>query len=238
MPPAEPPLVEARGLARRYGAVRALRGLDLTLQRGEVLLVLGPNGAGKSTLLRTLAGLLRPEAGTIAVLGRALSRDDPDARRAIGLLSHQSMLYDELTLTENLVLTGKLYGVADPGARARAALAEQGLLERADSRPRHLSRGMLQRAAIARALLHDPALLLLDEPFTGLDAVAADRLRVLLRTHATPDRGLVIVTHHAAEAWDLVTRIGVLVGGRWVLEVPKPADIGAFQAQYQELVRG
>jgi heme ABC exporter ATP-binding subunit CcmA len=238
MPPAEAPLVEARGLTRRYGAVRALRGLDLSLSRGEVLLVLGPNGAGKSTLLRTLAGLLRPESGSVAVLGRALTRDDPDARRAIGLLSHQSLLYDELTLTENLVLAGRLYGLADPLARARLALEAQGLLERADSRPRHLSRGMLQRAAIARALLHDPALLLLDEPFTGLDAVAADRLRALLRTHATAERGLVIVTHHAAEAWDLATRIGVLVGGQWALELPRPDDIGAFQAQYQELVRG
>lgn len=238
MRPAEAPLVEARGLTRRYGAVRALRGVDLTLNRGEVLLVLGPNGAGKSTLLRTLAGLLRPEAGSIAVLGRALTRDDPDARRPIGLLSHQSLLYDELTLQENLVLTGRLYGVRDPAGRARQALAEQGLEERADSRPRHLSRGMLQRAAIARALLHDPALLLLDEPFTGLDAVAADRLRTLLRTHATPERALVVVTHHAAEAWDLATRVGVLVNGQWALEGERPDDIVAFQARYQELVRG
>lgn len=238
MPPAEPPLVEARGLARRYGAVRALRGLDLTLARGEVLLVLGPNGAGKSTLLRSLAGLLRPEAGTVSILGRPLTRDDPDARRPIGLLSHQSLLYDELTLTENLVLAGKLYGVPNTEARARAALEEQGLLDRAEARPRQLSRGMLQRAAIARALLHDPALLLLDEPFTGLDFIAADRLRALLATHATAERGVVIVTHHAAEAWDLVTRIGVLAGGRWLLEVPKPDDINAFQARYLELVRG
>ncbi|HSB54251.1 MAG TPA: ATP-binding cassette domain-containing protein, partial [Gemmatimonadales bacterium] len=94
----EPPLVEARGLARRYGAVRALNGVDLTLRAGEVLLILGPNGAGKSTLLRSLAGLLRPTAGTVRIAGRTLTRDDPEARRPIGLLSHQSLLYDELTL--------------------------------------------------------------------------------------------------------------------------------------------
>jgi len=238
MPSAEAPLAEARGLERRYGAVRALRGVDLTLGRGEVLLVLGPNGAGKSTLLRSLAGLLRVDAGSVRVAGRVLTRDDPDARRPIGLLSHQSMLYDELTLRENLILAARLYDLPAPGERADRALAEQGLFDRKDDRPRQLSRGLLQRAAIARALLHDPALLLLDEPFTGLDAVAADRLRELLVRLATPERGVVIVTHHASEAWDLATRVGVLVAGGWVLEGPRPEDVAAFQRRYQEVVRG
>jgi len=238
MPSADPPLVEARGLARRYGAVRALAGVDLTLRRGEVLLVLGPNGAGKSTLLRSLAGLLRPTAGTVAIDGRLLTREDPDARRPIGLLSHQSLLYDELTLMENLVLAGTLYDLPDPPALARAALAAQGLAQRADDRPRSLSRGMQQRAAIARALLHDPALLLLDEPFTGLDAVAGDRLRELLREHCTEGRGMVIVTHHAGEAWELATRVGVLLQGRWAFESPRPSDMAEFHRTYQELARG
>lgn len=238
MPSADAPLVEARGLERRYGAVRALRGVDLRLSLGEVLLVLGPNGAGKSTLLRSLAGLLRAEAGTVRLAGRLLTRDDPDARRPIGLLSHQSMLYDELTLHENLVLAARLYDLPAPGERADHALAEQGLLERKHDRPRQLSRGMQQRAAIARALLHDPMLLLLDEPFTGLDAVAADRLRGLLTSLATPARGVVIVTHHASEAWEFATRVGVLAQGRWALEGPRPPDLTAFQQRYQEVVRG
>jgi heme ABC exporter ATP-binding subunit CcmA len=238
MPSADPPLVEARGLARRYGAVRALAGVDLTLRRGEVLLVLGPNGAGKSTLLRSLAGLLRPTSGSVAIDGRVLTRDDPDARRPIGLLSHQSLLYDELTLLENLILAGTLYDLPDLRARALAALAAQGLEHRADDRPRSLSRGMQQRAAIARALLHDPALLLLDEPFTGLDAVAGDRLRELLRVHCTEGRAMVIVTHHAAEAWELATRVGVLLQGRWAFESSRPADMAEFHRVYQELARG
>jgi heme exporter protein A len=232
------PLVEARGLTRNYGAVRALRGVDLTLHAGDVLLVLGPNGAGKSTLLRTLAGLLRPQAGAVHVAGRELHRDDPDARRAVGLLSHQSLLYDELTLVENLAFTARLYDLAEPGQRALRALEAQGLLDRKDSRPRHLSRGMLQRAAIARALLHDPKLLLLDEPFTGLDAVAGDRLRRLLAEHHSPDRAMVIVTHQAGEAWEIATRVGVLVGGRWALESARPAELASFHLTYQELVRG
>ncbi len=238
MAPADAPLVEARGLTRNYGAVRALRGVDLTLQAGEVLLVLGPNGAGKSTLLRSLAGLLRPQAGTVRIGGRPLTGDDPDARRPIGLLSHQSLLYDELTLVENLIFTARLYDVPDPRARAEAALAGQGLSDRKNDRPRNLSRGMQQRAAIARALLHDPAVLLLDEPFTGLDAVAGDRLRTLLREHCTPDRAMVIVTHHASEAWELATRVGILVGGRWALDAPRPADLSTFDRAYQELARG
>jgi len=234
----EPPLVEARGLTRNYGAVRALRGVDLTLNAGEVLLVLGPNGAGKSTLLRSLAGLLRPQAGVVTVAGRVLSRDDPSARRPIGLLSHESLLYDELTLLENLVFVARLYDLPDARVRAESALAAQGLLDRKAERPRSLSRGMLQRAAIARALLHDPRLLLLDEPFTGLDAVAADRLRSLLAALRTPDRAMVIVTHQASEAWDLATRVGVLVAGRWALEAPRPDDRAGFHLAYQELARG
>lgn len=238
MPPADAPLVEARGLARRYGPVHALRGVDLDLHPGDVLLLLGPNGAGKSTLLRSLAGLLRPQAGSVVVVGRRLSGDDPDARRPIGLLSHQSLLYDELTLLENLVLAGRLYDLPDPRARAETVLARQALLERKDDRPRQLSRGMQQRAAIARALMHDPTLLLLDEPFTGLDAVAGDRLRALLGELRTAERAMVIVTHHASEAWDLATRVGVLVGGRWGFLGARPADLAAFHLTYQEVARG
>jgi len=232
------PLVEARGLARRYGAVRALAGVDLVLHPGEVLLLLGPNGAGKSTLLRTLAGLLRPTSGTVHVAGRLLQRDDPGARRPIGLLSHQSLLYDELTLLENLRLAATLYDLDRPLERARAALEAQGLAHRQDDRPRNLSRGMLQRAAIARALLHDPRLLLLDEPFTGLDQGSADRLRGLLAAESTDGRAVVVVTHHAAEAWDFATRIGVLLQGRWALETPRPGDLAGFHRTYQELVHG
>lgn len=238
MMPADGPLVEARGLTRSYGAVRALRGIDLTLAAGDVLLVLGPNGAGKSTLLRTLAGLLRPQSGTVLVGGRPLSGDDHDARRPIGLLSHQSLLYDELTLAENLLFTARLYDLPDARRRVDSALEAQGLLSRKDDRPRNLSRGMQQRAAIARALLHEPRLLLLDEPFTGLDAVAGDRLRELLNAHRSTERAMVIVTHHAGEAWDLATRVGVLVGGRWAYEAARPAELAPFHLTYQELARG
>jgi heme ABC exporter ATP-binding subunit CcmA len=237
MPPAEVALLEATALVRAYGRRRALRGVDLSLSAGETFVVLGPNGAGKTTLLRLLAGLMRPGEGEVRVMGRPLRSAEPDARRPIGLLSHQSMLYDDLTLAENLMFAAGLYGLPSPREAVARALGEAGLADRAGDRPRNLSRGMQQRAAIARALLHEPSVLLLDEPFTGLDATAADRLRELLRAESLKRRAMVIVTHHAAEAWELATHVGVLVAGRWAIREPRPNDLGSFLQRYQEAVR-
>jgi heme exporter protein A len=165
-------LLAARGLCRSFGRVRVLRDVDLTLAPGEALAVAGPNGAGKSTLLRLLAGLMRPTAGEVRVLGRPITGGTADARRALGLLSHHSLLYDDLTLAENLTFAARLYGLPRPAEAARAALDAAGLGARAGDSPRRLSRGLLQRAAIARAMLHGPRVLLLDEPFTALDAAS------------------------------------------------------------------
>jgi heme exporter protein A len=228
------PLLAARGVRRSFGRVRVLHDIDLTLRPGEGLAVAGPNGAGKSTLLRILAGLMRPSGGEVRVLGRTLAANSADARRAVGLLSHQSLLYDDLTLLENLAFAARLYGLAAPTERARAALEAAGLAARAHDSPRRLSRGLLQRAAIARALLHAPRVLLLDEPFTALDAAAADRLRDLLRARLADGLGLVMVTHHLAEVWDVATRVAVLVDGRWVCEEPRTGALEAFLPRYRE----
>ncbi len=228
------PLLVARGLCRSFGRVRVLRDVDLTLATGEALAVAGPNGAGKSTLLRLLAGLMRPTAGDVRLLGRALGGDAADARRAVGLLSHQSLLYDDLTLAENLTFAARLYGLPHPAEVARAALAAAGLGARAGESPRRLSRGLLQRAAIARALLHGPRVLLLDEPFTALDAASADRLRDVLRARLAEGLGLVIVTHHLAEVWDVATRVAVMVDGRWVCDEPTAGPLDQFLPRYRE----
>ena len=238
MPPYDGPVLEAVGLERTFGPTRVLRGVDLTLAAGEAMAVLGPNGAGKSTLLRLLAGLMRPGAGSIRVLGRPLRAADPDARRPIGLVSHQSLLYDDLTLLENLLLAARLHGMAAPRRSARSALEQVDLGARADETPRHLSRGMIQRAAIARALIHRPAQLLLDEPFTGLDAAAAARFGALLAVERAAGLALVVVTHQLAEVWGVVTRVGALVGGRWALEQPKPPALEPFLARYAEAAGG
>ncbi|HET9040143.1 MAG TPA: heme ABC exporter ATP-binding protein CcmA [Gemmatimonadales bacterium] len=230
------PLLAARGLRRSFGRLRVLHDIDLSLAPGEVLAVAGPNGAGKSTLLRILAGLMRPTAGEVRVLGQPLTGDAARVRRAIGLLSHQSLLYDDLTLAENLAFVARLYGLARPAEAARAALDAAGLAGRADESPRRLSRGLLQRAAIARALLHGPRVLLLDEPFTALDAVSADRLRAMLEARRAEALGLVVVTHHLAEVWDVATRVAVMVEGRWVCDEPRAGPLERFLPRYREWI--
>ena len=230
------PLLAARGLRRSFGRLRVLHDIDLTLAPARRWPSPGPNGAGKSTLLRVLAGLMRPTAGEVRVLGRPLAGDAAEARRAIGLLSHQSLLYDDLTLMENLTFAARLYGLARPADAARAALEAAGLAARAGDLPARLSRGLLQRAAIARALLHAPRVLLLDEPFTALDAASADRLRGMLEARRAEGLGLVIVTHHLAEVWELATRVAVLVEGRWVCDQPKAGPLDAFLPRYREWI--
>ena len=234
MPSSDGPLLQARGLSRSFGRVRVLRGIDVSLRAGEALAVAGPNGAGKTTLLRLLAGLMRPSGGTIEVLGRPL-REGPAARRALGLVSHHSLLYDDLTLTENLTFAARLYGVPHPRDAALAALDGAGLARRADESPRRLSRGLAQRAAIARAMIHRPRVLLLDEPFTALDAASAGRLRAELRARLAEGMGLVIVTHHLGEVWEVASRVAVLVEGRWAIEETRAGPLDAFLPRYHEL---
>ncbi len=229
-------LLEARGLWRAYGRRQVLRGLDLAVAAGEAVAVAGPNGAGKTTLLRVLAGLARPDRGEVRLEGRPLRRDAPEVRRAVGVVSHQTLLYDDLTLHENLTFAARLYGLSMPAAAARAALDEAGLGPRADESPRRLSRGLAQRAAIARALLHRPRLLLLDEPFTALDAAASERLRAELGARRRQGLGIVLVTHQLGEAWEVATRIAVLVEGRWACDEALAGPLEGFLPRYQELI--
>jgi heme exporter protein A len=206
------PLLRARGLTKRFGPVTALAPLDLELDSGQALAVLGPNGAGKSTLLRLLAGLARPSGGTIEIGAEAGTR--AQRRRAIGLVGHATFLYPTLTTRENLLLAARLYGLDAPAERAERMLAEEELLAVAERRAGALSRGLAQRAAIARALLHDPKLVLLDEPWTGLDARAAQRLSRRLAALQADGRALVVVSHDLARVAGLAARALVLVRGR------------------------
>jgi heme ABC exporter ATP-binding subunit CcmA len=226
------PLLEARGLQRSFGRVRILRGVDLSLFPGEALVVIGPNGAGKTTLLRLLAGLMRPTAGAIDVLGQRMRRGSPAVRGAVGLLSHHSLLYDDLTLRENLVFAARLYGLDRPTHVADTALESAGLSARGSDLPRRLSRGLLQRAALARSLLHSPRILLLDEPFTALDAAAGDRLRADLRVRLDSGAALVVVTHQLADVWSLTSRVAVLMDGRWAVNEPRSGELAGFVSRY------
>jgi heme exporter protein A len=234
MNPATSPIIVARGVERRFGHVVALRSIDLAVHAGDVVLLAGPNGAGKSTLLRCLAGLIRPTRGTVRIDDRQL-RTDPQARALVGFLSHQNFLYEDLTARENLRFAARIYDLDDVERRARDALDTAGLTPRADVRVGHLSHGMRQRLAIARATLHGPAVLLLDEPFTGLDAAAMDLLQARIEEEAGRGRAVICVTHHPAEIWRLATRVVMLDRGTVVLDVPRPASLEEFVAGYRRL---
>jgi heme exporter protein A len=183
--------IELDGLERRYGERVALTGISVRVGEGETLAVLGPNGAGKTTLLRVLAGLLRPHGGTARVLGAELPQQRWKVPAQVGYLGHEPLLYRDLTARENLRYHARLHGV-DP-ARVEKLLAATGMLERADEPLRELSAGMVQRLAAARAVLHDPPLLLLDEPRSNLDPAAARLLEPLIGRASGRTR--VLVTH-------------------------------------------
>ena len=184
-------MIELEGVARRYGDREALAGVTLQLAEGQTLGVFGPNGAGKTTLLRLLATLLRPHAGSARVLGAALPDEAWRVRARVGYLGHEPLLYRDLSVRENLRFHARLHSV--PAARVDEVLTAVGLERRAQDPLRELSRGMVQRAAVARATLHDPDLLLLDEPRTGLDPAAAQALEPLIGRASGKTR--VVVSH-------------------------------------------
>jgi heme exporter protein A len=196
--------------------VAALDRLDLRVERGEALALFGPNGAGKTTLIRILTQGLRPSSGTVLVDGVVSRADAIELRQRIGLISHQSLLYDQLTAAENLEFFAKLYGVDEPKARALELLNWTGLAHRAEDPVGTLSRGMRQRVSIARALVHDPPLVFLDEPFTGLDPHAADLLRSALDGLRERGHTILLVTHDLAQGLRLTDRWVLLSRGRLV----------------------
>jgi ABC-type multidrug transport system ATPase subunit len=203
----------AEGVTKRYGAVTALRGVDLSFARGSFVLLLGPNGAGKSTLLGILAGRIRPTAGKVTLAGREL-RGDEEARSRTGLVAHAPFLYPGLTARENLLLFARLYKVASPAARVEETLALVGMADRADERVGGFSRGMTQRTSIARSLLHDPDLLIWDEPFSGLDLQIAASLRLLLVSLKEKGRTILLATHELGPAAGLPDEVVVVAKGR------------------------
>ncbi len=237
MPRADAPLLEAHGLERRFGNTRAVRGVDVTVGSGDLVAVFGPNGAGKTTLLRMLGGLVRPTSGQVVVKGRDLKSTDPEVRRPIGLLSHQSFLYDDLTASENLAFAARIYGLAEPPAAALEALADVGLEHKAHEPVRSLSRGMVQRVALARALMAHPEILLLDEPFTGLDAPAARHIQDVLARRRSEGHGAVVVSHQFAEVWDIASHMVVMIEGAVVMRESPPPSLGAFLPEYESWLR-
>jgi heme exporter protein A len=216
VPGDSPPAVALEGVGRAYGERVALREVSFTLPHGATVAVFGANGAGKTTLLRILAGLLRPHAGSARVLGAELPGEAWRARGRIGLLAHDPMLYRDLTVRENLRFHARLHGAAD--GRAEALVEQAGLAARADEPVRTLSRGMVQRAAICRAVLHAPELLLLDEPLANLDPGGAAAVAPLIGRGAGPAR--VLISHAAEQGLAEADHVLGLRDGRQAIWAP------------------
>lgn len=214
MSTASPPesLFQLRGVTHRYGPITALRKIDLRLSVGDSCCIFGPNGAGKSTLLKIIATLTRPTSGEIFW-------GSPDwDRSSIGLVSHQTMLYDQLTAFENLSFYAQLYGLENGGKTARQLIERMGLESSIGLPVSSYSRGMRQRLTLARALLHDPELLLLDEPFTGLDQHGSQTFGRILREVSSAHRTMLMVTHNLREGFHLSSRFLILDRGRIIFE--------------------
>jgi len=219
-----------------YGDFPALRNVSLSAAPGACLALIGRNGAGKTTLLRTIAGFSRPGKGKIAIFGN--SPRDTATRRLMGFIGHGISVYDELSALENLMLFGKLYGLADPKKTALEWLERTGLDRVKDGLVREFSRGMRQRLAVARAFLHSPKVLLLDEPFTALDDRAIAVLQRLLHEALSEGKTIVMSTHQLREALELATHVALLNRGQVAFHGPRTAEMvadpGWVYARYGE----
>ena len=210
--------IVAENVTKAFGPVRALRGVSLRVDHGSCTALLGPNGAGKSTLLGVLSTLVRPSSGRVLIDGVDASVDGPAARQAVGMVSHSTWTYDKLSVHENLRFFAGMYGLS--GERASAVEEDLGLSQVTARPAGELSRGMRQRLSLARALLHEPSALLLDEPYTGLDAASSDVLATQLRRLRDSGAAIVLVTHDVKRAWADADRAVLMLRGAIAHEQP------------------
>jgi ABC-2 type transport system ATP-binding protein len=232
-------MIEVREISRRFGPLLALDRVSFRVERGEIVALLGPNGAGKTTASRIIAGILAPSEGDVSVDSISVS-DDPNAvRRRCGMVTDQPALYERMTLIAYLSFFAALYDVASPRKRATELAALLGLSDRLEARVGSLSRGMKQKVAIARALVHDPAVLLLDEPATALDPETARALRTFIVSLRGRDRAILLCTHDLDEAQRIADRVIVLYKGRVAREgttealraVDQPTFVATFEGE-------
>jgi heme exporter protein A len=206
-------MITVKKLVKRFGLKPVLRGVDFEVQPGEFVALLGPNGAGKTTFLRILASLSRPSLGEVSIAGYHLPNQAAQVRARLGVVSHLPLLYGDLTAEENLRFYGRMYGITNLELRITEVLEMVGLEARRRDLVRTYSRGMQQRLAIGRAILHDPDVVLFDEPYTGLDQDASAMLDEVLKTVAAEGRTVVMTSHDLARAEDLATRFDILSRG-------------------------
>lgn len=212
------PLIQVSGLYKRFGRKQVLRGVEMNVAAGQVMALLGDNGAGKSTLLRIISGLAKADRGDVQLDGHSLRRVGNELRRYIGLVSHAPLLYESLSAEENLAFFAAMYDIEQPAARIENILHDVELWTRRRDPVRTYSRGMLQRLAIGRAILHNPPVLLLDEPDTGLDQSSAQMLQELIRSLGAGNRAILLSTHNLERAAEWADSVSLLVGGKIVFQ--------------------
>lgn len=232
-------MIHVSKLVKAFGRRPVLRGVDLDVPAGQSVALFGPNGAGKTTLIRIIAGLSKLTAGRVTLGGQDIQRSGDGLRRYIGVVSHNPLVYDSLTAEENLQFFGRIYDVPELEPRLKTVLEQVGLTARRKDVVRTFSRGMIQRLAIARAILHDPPILLLDEPDTGLDQQAADMLRTLLADLGSGDRTVLLTTHNLERGIEWADRALILNGGRICFDAPTAGLSGAeFRRIYSDVAGG
>lgn len=225
--------IEVEGLGKSFGNHRALTGIDLKVSRGEHVTVFGPNGAGKTTLIKVLSTLMKPSAGTVRLDGSDISKAPTEVRRKIGLVAHQTFLYDDLTVYENLKFYGKMYDVPNLEEQIHDVVRWVRLEARLHHRVGTLSRGMQQRISIARAVIHNPSIVLLDEPEVGLDPHAIVMVREVLDSLSAGERTVVMTTHNLEQGIEMSDRVVILDKGRIVYQEQKDRiDIATFRETY------
>ena len=230
--------LEARHLRKTFGVIKAVDEIDFELKQGEFLTIFGPNGAGKTTLIKILSGLTKPTSGTAKVAGFDVSEGNAEMRKEIGVISHSTFLYADLTPLENLMFLARMHGLEEPKGRSLKAIDEVGLSQRRNDRVRTFSRGMLQRLSIARAILHDPKILFLDEPFTGLDLHASNVLKEHLKKLHDRRRTILMTTHDISCGLEMCNKVALQVKGKFAfLESIENVDRDQFETMYFDAVR-
>lgn len=232
-------MIEVRRLVKTFGIKPVLRGVDFKAVPGEFVAIVGPNGAGKTTFLRILATLSRPTMGDVRVAGYTLPAQAAAVRRRLGVVSHQPLIYGDLTAWENLFFYGQMYGVHNLRRRVETVLELVGLFARQRDLVRQYSRGMQQRLAIGRAILHDPEILLFDEPHTGLDQQAAEMLDGVLGEVAARVRTVVMTSHDLTRSAELATRVDILSKGEIAASIPQgEVEPTELHALYRSVTHG
>ncbi|MBI5304178.1 MAG: heme ABC exporter ATP-binding protein CcmA [Chloroflexi bacterium] len=227
-------LIAVEKLDKTFGARWALRNVTFRVVPGEIVALVGPNGAGKTTLLRALTTLARPNAGQILIGKIPLAQHPNAARQAIGFVGHQTFMYDDLTALENLTFYARLYDLPDATTRVRTVAERVGIAHRLNDITRTLSRGLQQRLTLARMLLHDPAVILLDEPYTGLDKIAADMLDAIMLDAKNEGRAVLFSTHDLERGLAIADRAIIMKAGRVVHDLPRREwrDLAGFMQIY------